>query len=167
MGVFKRMQNNRGNTSFLWIIVLMICLYLFGFALDFINIIWIRHTALNEMSIASRVVSRQGGFHATSKPDYWDKDLVYYTKYAMSSKIRDSMDKTKATKWTMTFNGQSIGSGGNMVFDYRTPINVQMTVSYKWDYLSKMLPTNQNEQTYVFKDKVMSELVIRHGGVVQ
>jgi len=164
----KLKKNNKGLSPFVWVIVMMMILYLFGFAMDFVRISWMRHTALNEMSLAARVCGRQGGFDDVIPAD-WDKDagFPYYTRIQMLNILMPTMKAGGITAWELTFNDNTLYKPpSQLTFNIGTPVNVKMKISYSWPMLSQMLPASSGLQTYELKTKVISEKIIRSGQII-
>jgi len=164
--MFKKIKkNNRGETAFLFVIIMMMCIYLFAFAVDFLEVGWQRYTLVRHVNYVARVAGRQGGFLSKDPKGRWDLNVPYITRQEMYSNSARVFQTAKIDKWDIVLKQSPSSRGTNLhrdfQVDYKKDIIVQGTITYNWTFLDRVLPFNAGDKQYSVSKRVTSERFIR------
>ena len=170
---FKRIKkNNRGETASLFVIIMMMCIYLYAFAVDIMEISWQRYTLVRHTNYVARVAGRQGGFLNSNPSGRWDKNVPYITRSQMYNNSAKVFSNANIDEWDIKFKKSRNSSNSknlhtNTQYDFGEDFVVEGSIIYKWNYMDKVLPGNAGDKQYKVFKKVVSERFIRSNSDIE
>lgn len=168
--MIKKFQNNKGLTSFLAVIIVLLLLACFAFLFDLVNIARKRHAFNRHINYVSRVVARQGGIRP-NKPD-WLERLDYQTGEDLLNLTTSVLEKNNiyGEDWEIYIGkykdmdkNPPLSESMNSNFDFGDDIYIFGVVRYDYPLTSGLMATiNPDKREYLYVRKVASEAWNRH-----
>lgn len=153
-------KDKKGVSSLEIVIGLLIFLIVFCFLLDLLILIWKFSVIAQTNTQVARIAGIQGGASTSPPAGYPGGSSNYITITELNKIVRDKFDSAgiKSTEWEARVGNGRIGRSGNTTayHDYKDDFTVEITVDYRWDFMSNILPGNLR-QTIVSKRPAMSE----------
>lgn len=153
--------NKKGSSTIEIVIGLMMFVLVLGFLLDLIMLTWKFNVVGQTNTQIARIASIQGGVLSSAPYSYPGGDANYINIYQMKNIVEDKFQSAgiSPNNWTVYIgNGRITSSSAipSSQYDYKQDFNTSITVTYTWEYMSKMLPGNFT-QTITSKRPAMSE----------
>ena len=160
-----KLNNKKGISTIEIVIGMLIFLIVLCFLLDLLILIWKFSVIAQTNTQIARIAGIQGGVRS-SPPRAWPGGRSnYITINDLDNIVTDKFGAAgiSYTEWEVkisspTGNGR-IGRGGirsTPRYDYKEDFSVEITVDYRWDFMSNILPGNLR-QTITSKRPAMSE----------
>lgn len=153
--------NKKGSSTIEIVIGLMMFILVLGFLLDLIMLTWKFNVIGQTNTQIARIASIQGGVQTSAPYSYPGGDSNYVNIYQMQSIIKDKFDSSgiEPNNWTANIGNGKISSSyayPSSPYDYKTSFNTSISVTYTWEYMSRMLPGTFT-QNITSKRPAMSE----------
>lgn len=158
-------KNKKGMTAIEMVIGVIIFLIVLSFMLDIMVLFWKFSVVSQTATQVARITGIQGGA-LTSAPQAWPSADGYMTIHDLNTMVQDKMDSADVENWTMTIHNGRIGTQGvssTSQIDYKDSFTVNLTIDYKWKFVSNFIPGMDITQSISAKRPAMSEWKYNYG----
>lgn len=160
-GTIYKLKNKKGISTIEIIIGVFIFLIILCFLLDLLILLWKFSVIAQTNTEVARIAGIQGGV-LSSPPHAWPGgNKNYITISELDAMLTDKFESAgiASNEWEIRIGSGGISKNGGKStakYDYKDTFSVEITVDYRWDFMSNILPGNL-KQSITSKRPAMSE----------
>lgn len=166
MNLFQKaiynLKNKKGVSTIEIVIGVLIFIVVLCFMMDLLILMWKFSVIAQTNTEVARIAGIQGGFLNTPPDAYPGGNKNYVTISELESMLNDKFKSAgiASNEWEIRIGGNGgitkNGAKRPVRFDYKETFSVEISVDYRWDFMSNILPGNLR-QTITSKRPAMSE----------
>lgn len=156
-----KLKNKKGLSTLEIVIGVFIFIIVLCFLMDLLILNWKFSVIAQTNTQVARIASIQGGV-LNSPPQAWPGgNSNYITISELNDILNDKFQSAgiASNEWEIRIGSGGISKSGTkspVSYDYKEVFSVEITVDYRWDFMSNIIPGNLR-QTITSKRPAMSE----------
>lgn len=156
-----KLKNKKGISTIEIVIGVLIFIVVLCFMMDLLILMWKFSVIAQTNTEVARIAGIQGGFLNTPPHAYPGGNKNYITISELDAMLTDKFESAgiASNEWEIRIGSGGITKNGAkrpVRFDYKETFSVEISVDYRWDFMSNILPGNLR-QTITSKRPAMSE----------
>lgn len=159
----KFKNDKRGSLALEIVIGCVIFITVMCFLMDVAILTWKFSVISQTNTYLARTIGIQGGIKSSAPTGFPGGNTAYQSTYKILDQIQENFDKAgiNESDYTVKINGSTLKGTTNIEADYTEILTTQITVKYRWDMLSNILPGNITHSINS-RRSVMSEYKYRY-----
>ncbi|NLZ35686.1 MAG: hypothetical protein GX889_12470 [Clostridiales bacterium] len=148
-----KIKNQKGLSTLQTVVIAITVIICISFFVDLTNVVKKQQAVSLTSTFVSRTVAKQGGVRVSVPSEFMEKE-DYINSADLYNKVKKSMNSANISdnQWSLKIKTPTQGTitikpNTNLTLvDAGKNMEITLTVNYKWDVVSKVIPFNPNGQ---------------------